>query len=213
MSSMAWGKSLETRTRELTDIEKYLQETGEAVNQSKKDAKQKINLEIRALHTILDNHQSLLALKKKEWQSLLDKKDSELDNLLKELGDSDNILDRETATRNAWNTWWNEILTRIQNLQEGGAQKISATREPLEGYFQRGVEAYSKGRPTQSLGHLAQCLDLEPTHEGAWQYRVLCLEALGLKDKAMESAHMVLEINPQNSEMRKWLEQKRGSPK
>ena len=131
--------------------------------------------------------------------------EAEAEALMENLAVSDRALHQEGELKERWSFWWSDLNSKVQQLRavlRDGPNPKSA----VAAVFQRAFDAFLRENHVEALGLLARCLEMDPLHEQAWQYRTLSFSALGLMDQARAASQSTLEINPHNRVIRKWVE-------
>ena len=199
-------QELETRVRALAELERALQKQKDMARETKEAVQSQMEQEKQALEMMCADLERRFSEKRETWERLLAEKDAQVRGMVEELESSDRNLQRENELRQRWTGWTNEAVAQIRQMAAQTLDRLDDRKGHLGELLQKGIDAYSQGRHVDALTILARCIEIEPTYESAWQYRVLCLEALGMADQAREAARMVLQINPGNDIFKKWLE-------
>jgi peptidoglycan DL-endopeptidase RipA len=150
------------------------------------------------------------------WDELQARKEAEFRTLSERLEASDAGIEQDAEQRQAWSAWTRELaeqLRRAAAAADGETRPSGVSdgrKAEAQRLLQQGFDAYTRGRYAEALGALARCVELDPAHESAWHYRVLCFDALGLAEDAAAAARRVLDLNPDNSVVKKWLAEHKG---
>lgn len=137
--------------------------------------------------------------------------DTAIDYLLESLK-SDDEQQRDAATRELWQLWFNqkgayglELLERAQTLLQAGkvdeaetllTDLIQDQPDFAEAWNRRAVLYYLQGRYRPALADCQQVIALVPVHFGALHGMGLCYAALGEYRTAIQAFRRALEVQP-----------------
>lgn len=99
----------------------------------------------------------------------------------------------------------------LEGIEAGGEAAASAAgaegaaEGSLEAYYQAGVQYFDEGKYDDALSYFEYCTQIDPTQSASFRYLGNTYYALGRSDEAITSYEKVLELEPEDQELRQWL--------
>ena len=175
-------------------------ETHEGQKVQAQDAYNKLSEDITNLEEDIKNEsrrlEQLFIAKEKQIQSLMSQMTGKEEELTAEREHTQQIM-----------SVMNQKTLEFKKLmkQEISRKDIAPSKE-IEQIFDAGVACYAKGEFDKAREHFGRLVKKYPEFAAGYQYLAICEWNLGNEQQALENANRALEYEPQNEELKSWIE-------
>jgi len=99
-----------------------------------------------------------------------------------------------------------EAIAKKETMEQDAAAEAGDTDEVAFQYYEQGLQAYKQEDYEQAVEFFSKSIEYNSRVWQTYQYLGSCYLALGDESSAKQAYSKSLELNPENSELRQWLE-------
>jgi len=155
----------------------------------------------------LDKMETELKAESKRLKELFEIKEKQIQNLTEQMTVREGALNAEREQTQAMTAY---VRMKTEEFKRHLKRNIQAEdikeSEKLTGLFDEAISFYNSGNYTFALDKLNKIVQIQPRFGGAFQYLALCQWGMGNKKEARKMALRALELEPQNEQLKEWIE-------